>query len=154
MVFKKQICHFADKGLYSQNYGFSSHHVQMWELDRREVEHQKIDAFKLWCWGRLLRVPRTARTSNQSILKETNSAYSSEGQMLAPKLWLPDAKSGFIGKYPDAGKDWRQKEKGATEDEMARWHHWLSGHEFEQTQGESEDRACCSPWGHKESNTT
>ena len=56
----------------------------------------------------------------------------------APILWPPDAKSWLIGKDPDAGKDWRQKEKGMTEDEMVRWHHWLNGHEFEQTQGDSD----------------
>ena len=61
--------HFADKGPYSQNSGFSSSHVQIWELYHK-AEHQRIDAFELWCWRRLLRVPWTARRSNQSILKE------------------------------------------------------------------------------------
>ena len=68
-----------------------------------------------------------------------------------------DAKSQLIGKDPVAGKDWRQKEKGATEDEMVGWHHWLSEHEFEQIQGGSEGQgslACYSSWGHKESDTT
>ena len=72
-------------------------------------------------------------------------------------LWPPDAKNWLIGKDPDGGKDWRQEEKGTTEDEMAWWHHRLDGHEFEQAQGVGEwqgSQACCSPWGHKESDTT
>ena len=73
----------------------------------------------------------------------------------APILWPPAAKSQLVGKDPDAGKDWGQK-KRAAEDEMVGWHHQLSGHEFEQTPGDSggqESLACCSPWGHKESDT-
>ena len=72
----------------------------------------------------------------------------------APILWPPDAKSWLIGKHPDAGKDWRQKEKGTTEDEMIRWHHQLRGHEFEQILRDSEGQGSlvwCSPWGCKES---
>jgi len=74
-----------------------------------------------------------------------------------PILWLPDVKNWLIGKDPDAGKDWRQREKGMTEDEMFGWHHWLNGHEFEQTPGIGDRQGslvCCSPWGHKESDTT
>ena len=73
--------HFADKGPYSQSYGFSSSHVWMWEL----AEHQRIDAFRLRCWRRFLRVPWTARRSNQSILKDINPEYSLEGLMLKLK---------------------------------------------------------------------
>ena len=75
----------------------------------------------------------------------------------APILWPPDAKSQLTGKDPDVGKDWGQEEKGMTEDEMFGWHHRLSGHEFEQTLADSEGQgrlAWCSPWGHKESDTT
>ena len=75
----------------------------------------------------------------------------------APVLWPPDAKSQLTGKDPDDGKDWRQEEKGMTEDEMVGWHHWLDGHEFEQTPGDSERQgslACWSSWGLKESDTT
>ena len=74
-----------------------------------------------------------------------------------PILWPRDAKNGFIGKDPDAGKDGRQEEKGTTEDEMVGWHHRLNGHEFEQAPGDGEGQgslACCSPWGHKEMDTT
>ena len=71
-------------------------------------------------------------------------------------LWLPDANSQFIGKDPDAGKDWR-REKEMTEDEMVGWHHWLNEHEFEQAPGDGEGQGsllCCSPWGRKEWDTT
>ena len=75
----------------------------------------------------------------------------------APILWPPDAKSQLLGKDPDVGKDWRQKEKGMTEDVMDGWHHRLDGHEFEPTPGDSEEQAslvCYSPWGCKESDIT
>ena len=74
-----------------------------------------------------------------------------------PILWLPDAKNWVLRKEPDAGKDWRQEEKGTTEDEMVGWHHWLNGHEFEQALGIGDGQGglvCCSPWGLKESDTT
>ena len=73
------------------------------------------------------------------------------------KLWPPDAKNWLIGKDPDAGKDWRQAEKGMTEDEMVGWHHWLDGYEFEQALEVGDGQGglvCCGPWGHKESDTT
>ena len=113
---------------------------------------------KLWCWRRPLKVPWTARRSNQSILKEISPEYSLEGLMEteSPILWPPDAKSRLIRKDPDAGKDRRQEEKGMTEDEMVGWHHRLNGHEFEQALGDGEGQgslASCSPWGHKESDT-
>ena len=74
----------------------------------------------------------------------------------APVLWSPDVKNWLIGKEPDAGKDWRQEEKGMTEDGMVRWHHWFDGHEFEQALGVDRQGslACCSSWGCKESDTT
>ena len=81
----------------------------------------------------------------------------SDAEAEAPVLWPPDAKSPFIGKDPDAGKDWRQEEKRTTEDELVGWHHWLNGHEFEQTLGDGEGQgslACCSPWSCKESDIT
>ena len=90
------------------------------------AEHRRIDAFQLWGWRRLLRVPWTARRSNQSILNEINPGISLEGMMAkaeAPVLWPPHAKNCLTGKAFDAGRDWRQEEKGTTEDEMAGWHH-------------------------------
>ena len=80
-----------------------------------------------------------------------------EAEAKAPVLWPPDVKNWLIGKDPDAGKDWRQEEKGMTEDEMAGWHHWLDRHEFEQAPGVGDGQRslqCCSPWGHKESDMT
>ena len=71
-----------------------------------------------------------------------------------PRPWPPDTKSWLIGKDPDAGKYWKQEEKGTTEDEMVGWHHWLDGHEFEWTLGVGDGQGslvCCSPWGCKES---
>ena len=90
---------------------------------------------------------------NQSILKELNPDTEDE----APILWLTDADSQFIGKDPDAEKDWRQEEKGTTEDEMIGWHHQPNGHEFEQGPGDGkgqESLACCSAWGSKELDIT
>ena len=83
---KNQRHYFANKGPSSQGYGFSNSHIWMWELDYKESEHWRIDTFELWCWRRLLRVPWTARRSNQSILKEISPGYSLEGLMLKVKL--------------------------------------------------------------------
>jgi len=84
----------------------------------KHVEHWRIDAFELCCWRRVLWVPCTARRSNQSILKEISPEYSLEGLMLKLKLRLPDAKNWLLGKDPDAGKDWKQEEKGTTEERL------------------------------------
>ena len=126
----------------------------------KKAEGRRIDVFELWCWRRLLRVPWTARRSNQSILKEISPGCSLEELMLKlklPILWPPDAKSWLIWKDPDAGKDWGQEEKGTTEDNMVGWHHQLDGHEFDQDLGVGDEQSslvCCSPWGCKELNTT
>ena len=125
----------------------------------KKAEHRRIDAFELWCWRRLLRVPWTARRSNQSILKEINPEYSFEGhaEAEAPIFWPPDVRNWLIGKDPDAGKDWRQEKKGTIEDEMVGWHHWLDGPEFEEARGVGNGQGslvCCSPWGHKELDMT
>ena len=125
----------------------------MYGCDRwtiKKAEQWRIDAFELWCW----RVPWTTRRSNQLILKEISPEYSLEGLMLKLKLqyfWPPDAKN-WLRKDPDAGKDWRQEEKGMTEDEMVGWHHQLNGYDSEETPGDSEGQgslACCSPLDHK-----
>ena len=125
----------------------------------KKAECQKIDAFEFWYWIRLLRVPWMARISNQSILKEMSPEYSFEGLMLKLKLqyfghliWRTDSLEKI-----DVGKDWGQEEKGMTGDKMVGWHHWLNGHEFEQAPGAGDwqgSLACCSPWGHKLSDTT
>ena len=100
----------------------------------KKAECRRIDAFVLWCWRRLLRVPWTARRSNQSILKEISPGCSLEGLMLKLKLqyfgYLMRRVDSFE-KTSDAGRDWGQEEKGTTEDEMAGWYHGLDGHESE-----------------------
>ena len=118
----------------------------------KKAEYWRIDAFELWCWRRLLRVPWTARRSNQSILKEISPRCSLEGLMLKLKvqyfghlMWRVDSLE-----KTDAGRDWGQKEKGMTEDEMAGWPHWLDGHEFGD---EQRGLACCNSWGRKELDT-
>ena len=121
----------------------------------KKAEHRRIDAVELWCWRRLLTVPWTARRSYQSILKEISPGCSLEGLMLKLKLqllWPPDVKSWLIGKDPDAGKYWGQKEKGMTENEMVGWHHWLNGHGSEWPPGVGDGqggRAYCSSWSHR-----
>ena len=118
----------------------------------KEAEHRRIDAFELWCWRRLLRVPWTARRSNQSILKEIDPEYSLEGLMLKLKLqyfghlmWRTDSfeKTLMMGKI-EGRRRW-----GWLKDEMVGSHHQLDGHEFEQTPGDSKGEGslvCCSPW--------
>ena len=120
----------------------------------KKAEHRKIDAFELWCWRRLLRVPWIARRSNQSILKEISPGCSLEGLMLKLKLQYFGH---LIGKDPDAGRDCGQEDEGMTEDEMAGWHQQLDGHEFESTAGVGDGQGglvCCDSWGRKESDTT
>ena len=126
---KKQRHYFADKGPCSQSYGASISHGWIWELEIRKAEHQRIDPFKLWCWRRLLRVPWTARRSNQSILEEINSKYSLEGLMLKLKLqnfghlmWRANSleKILMLGKIEG-------RRRRATEDAMGGWHHRLNG---------------------------
>ena len=130
---------------------------QSWTIKR--AEHWRIDTFELWCWRRLLRVPWTARRSNQSLLKEISPEYSLEGLMLKLKLHTlaTDRKNWLIGKDPEAGKDWRWEKKGMTEDDMFGWYHWLDKHEYEQALGVSDGQgslACCCPWDRKKSDTT
>ena len=98
----------------------------------KQAEHRRIDAFELCCWRRLLRVPWTARRSKGVHPKGDQSWIfigRTDAEAESPILWLPDAKNWLIGKDSDAGKDWRQEEKGTTEVETVGWHHWLNGHE-------------------------
>ena len=130
---------------------------ESWTINK--AKHWRSDAFELWCWRRLLRVPWTVRRSNQSVLEESVLAVNWNDWCKAetPILWPPNAKSWLIWKDPDAGKYWRQEEKGTTEDEMVGWHHQLDGHEFEQAPAVGDGQgslAWCTPWGHKESDTT
>ena len=120
---KKQRCHFADKGPSSQSYGFSSSHVWMWELD-----HKENWAPKNWCYWtvvleKTLESPLDCKEI-QPVHPKGNQPWIFTGrtdtEAEAPILWPPDAKSQLIGKDPDAGKDWRQKEKRVAENEMVR----------------------------------
>ena len=129
----------------------------------KKAEHRRIDAFELWCWRRLLRVPWAARRLNQSILKEINPEYSLEGLILMLELqyYLMQRidsleKSLMLGKI-EGWERRRRRKKGTVEDEMVGWHHQLNGHEFEQVPGVGDGQGglvCCSPWGRKESDTT
>ena len=126
----------------------------------KKAERRRIDAFELWCWRRLLRVPWTAKRSNQSILKDISPEYSVERLMLQLKLQY----FGHLMQRADSFektliifRDWGQEEKGMTEDETVGWHHQLDGHEFEQAPGAGDGQgslACCSSWGRKELDTT
>ena len=125
----------------------------------KKAEHQRIDAFKLWCWRRLLRVPLGSKEI-KPVNPKGNQPWifteRTDAEAEAPILWPPDAKSQLIGKDPNAGKDWRQ-EKRAAEDEMVGWHPWLNGQESEQTPGDCEGQgslACCSTWSGKEPDRT
>ena len=113
----------------------------------KKAECWRIDAFELWCWRRLLRVPWAAR---KPVKPKGNSKGlyigKTHAKVEAPIIWPPDVKSWLIGKDPDAWKDWRQEEKGMTEDEMVGWYHRLDGHEFEQALGVGDAQGglvCC-----------
>jgi len=128
----------------------------------KKAERQRIDAFELWCWRRLFRVPWTARRSNQSILKEISPGCSLEGLMLKLKLqsfghlmWraVSVEKTLMLGKIEGR----RRRGQKGTEDEMVRWHHWLNGHGRGWTPEVGDGQgglACCGSWGCKESDTT
>ena len=120
-------------GKHSQSYGFSSGHVYMWELDFKDSW-----ALKNWYfWTVVLEKAFESPLDCKEIQPVDSKGDQSwifigriDGEAEIPVLWPPDAKNWLIGKDPDAGKDWRQEEKGLAEDEMVRWHHWLDGHEF------------------------
>ena len=148
---QKQRHHFADKGPYSQSYGFSSSYVGMWELDHKSGWALKNLCFRTVMLEKTLECPMNCKEI-KSVSSKGNHPWLFIGRTVAeaeaPILWPPDAKSWLIRKDPYDGKDWRQEEKRAAEDEMVRQHHWLSGHEFEQTPGGSGGQgslACCSP---------
>ena len=120
----------------------------------KKADHRRNDTFELWCWRRLLRVPCTARRSNQFILKEISPGYSLEGLMLKLKLQYFDH---LMLRFDSLEKTLIMEEKGSTEDEMVGWHHWLNGHEFEWTLGVGDGQGglvCYSPRGRKESDMT
>ena len=137
----------------------------MWELDSEESWTLKNWCFwilgvGLWCWRRLLRVPRTTRRSNQSILMEISPGCSLERLVLKLKLrYFANLmlRAYLFEKNPGAGKDWGQEEKGTTEDEMVGWHRWLDAHGFGWTPGIGDGQwglAFCDSWGFKQSDIT
>ena len=115
---KKERYHFADKGPYSQSYGFSSSHVRMWQLDHKESWAVNNCCFLIEVLEKTLESPLDCKRSNQYILKEISPEYSLERRI----LWPPDVKSWLTGKDPDDGRYWGQEEKGMTEDEIIGWH--------------------------------
>ena len=159
-IMTNQWHHFADQGRHSQSYDFSSH-VQM--LDA-QMNHKEDWTPENWCFW-IVELEKTLEHPLNGKIKlvhpKGNQSWMFTGrtdaETEAPILWPLTAKSQFIRKDPDAGKDWRQKEKKATEAEMVGWHHRPNQHEFEQTPGDSgrqRSLACCIPWGLKESATT
>ena len=135
---KKQRHYFANKELY----GFLSSHVWMWEVD-----HKERWALKNWCFWTMV-LEKTLESPLDCKIKSVNPKGNqswtfiggTDAEAEAPIFWPPDPKSWLIGKDPDAGKDWRQEEKGTTEDEMVGWHHWLNGYEFKQALEMVKDR--------------
>ena len=138
----------------------STAYVWIWEVDHKESwapKNWRIDAFELWCWRRLLRVPWTARRSNQSILKEISSEHSLEGLMLKLKHQYFGhlmQRMDSLGKTLMPGKIEGRRRRGWQRIKMVRCHHQLDGHEFEKTPGVADEQgslACCSPRDCKES---
>ena len=160
MAYQKQRHNFANKGPSSQNYDFSSSHVWMWELDHKEGWAPKNWCFQIVVLKKTLESPLVSKEI-KPVNPKGNQPWIFIGRTEAEAetliLWSPHVKSHLTGKDPDSEKDRGQEEKRATEDEMVVWYHWLKRHEFEQTRGYSEGQgslACCSPWGHKASDTT
>ena len=145
---------------YSGGYGLPSGHVRLWELDCKESKVPKS-----WC---LLTVVLEKTPESPSDSKEIKPVHPkgnqswifigrTDAEAETPGFWSSDAISWLIEKAPDAGKDWGQKEKGMTEDEIVGWHHWLNGHEYAQTQRDNRGQGrlvCCSSWGCKGSDMT
>ena len=156
-IVKKQGHYFADKGPCSQSYGFYSSHIWMWEL-----EHEEGWAPKNWCsWTvdlekTLLECKEIKPVNfkgNQPWIYIGRTNPEAETRIHRP----PDAESRLIGKYLDAGQDWRQEDWGTTEDEMVGWYHQFNGHDLDKALGDGEQQgnlACCSLWGCKELDTT
>ena len=157
---KKQRHYLINKYPSSQSYGFSSSHVWMWELDSKESWAPKNWCFWTVVLEKMIESPLVCKEIQLVHPKGNQSSmfiWRTDAEVETPIIWPPDVKNWLIGNVPDAGKDWRQEEKGMTEDEIVRWHYWLDGHEFEQALGigDGQERlACCSPWGSKELNTT
>ena len=156
LLIQKQRHYFANKGPSSQGYSFSSGHVWMWELDCEESWLPKNWCFWTVVLGNTLESPLDCKEI-QSVHSKGYQPWvffgRNDAKAETPVLWPPHAKSWLIGKDSDAGRDWRQDEKGTTEDEMAGWHHWLDECESEWTPGAGYRKgglACCNSWVCKE----
>ena len=126
--------YFADKGLSSQNYGFSSSHVWVWELNYKENWALKNRCFWTVVLEKTLESPWDCKKIQPVHPKWNQSrifTWRTDAEAETPVLWPPDEKNQLFWKDPDAGEDWRWEEKGMTEDEMVGWHYQLDGHEFE-----------------------
>ena len=160
---KKQRHHFANKGPYCQSYGFSSSHVWMWDLGNKEGW-----MLKTWCFwtvmlektlespldSREIKPVKPKRIQPWIVIRRTDAEV--EG-VITLATWCRVYSLEKKRQDPDAGKDWGHEQKEVTEDEMVGWHHWLNGHESEQTLGDCEGQgrlACCSQWGCKELDST
>ena len=145
----------CNKGPYIQGCSLSSNHVHLWEL-----EHKEGRAWKSWCFQTVVLEVTLESPLDHKEIKPVNPKGNqpwifigrTDAEAEAPILGPPDVKNWLSGKDPNAGKAWRQEEKGTTEDEMVGWHHGLNGHESEQAPGGGEGQgslACCNPWvGH------
>ena len=157
---KRQRYYFANKHTSSQRYSFSNSHVWIWELGHKESWEPKNWCFWTVVLEKSLESPLDCKQIKPVHPKGNQSwifIRRTDAEAKSPILWPPDLKSWHIWKDPDAEKDWRQEEKGTTEDEMVGCHHRLDGHEFEQTLGVGDGQGsleCCSPWGRKEADTT
>ena len=149
-----------NKGPSSQSCGFSSSHVWMWELEYKESWALKNGCFWTVVLEKTIESPLDSKEIQPVHPKENQSWIfigRNDAEAEAPVLWPPHEKCWLIGKDSDAGRDWRQEEKGPTEDEMAGWHHGLDGRESEWTPRVCDGQgglACCDSWGRKESDTT
>ena len=154
---KKQRHYFANKGPSNQSYGFSSSHVWMWELDYKESWAPKNCCFWTVVLEKTLESPLDCKDIQPVHPKRDQSWVfigRTDVEAETPILCPPDAKSWLIWKDPNAGKDWRQEEKGMTEDVMVGWHHLLNGCGFGWIPGVGNGQGglvCYSSWGHKKS---
>ena len=154
---KKQIHHFADKGLYSDSMiVFPVIMFRCKSCTLKKAECQRVDVFEFWCWRRLFRVPWTTRRSNESILKGINLNIHWKDWCWSSNTLATWCEEPTHGKDPDAGKYWGQKEKWMTEDEMVGWHHEPNGRDWANSRrwGGQGSLACCSSWGRKQSDMT
>ena len=169
-VFQRKDCivkqkHHLPTKIHSQSYGFSSSHAWMWQFNREFDSLKKTWVPRHWCFQIVVLEETFESPLNCKDIKPINPKGNqtwvfferTDAEAEVPIPWPHDKKSWLIRKDPDAGKDWRQKEKNVGKDEMVTWHHQLSGHEVEQTPGTSEwegSLKCCGSWHHKELDMT